>query len=224
MLILRISLCLVICLFSSQTIAEETSERFKPNGNYRYIEIGLAKTNESNPICSGINSTECYKTLRGTELTASLQFLSLPNLLISASTSSQGATGNSYNLTNSYSKLLVGLIGGFGPVDVLVSVSSISADILSCPNGNNNCQITLENGADFGAMAKLWLGSEKDFNIGATVDRYSYSPSSANISTSIFGTWIPAIHHSFSVGFKSDMNINGTSISNGGSLSYAYLF
>jgi hypothetical protein len=214
----------MIGLFSSQAIADDTSENLKPNGNYRYIEFGLAKTIEANPVCSGINSNECYKTLRGSELTASLQFLSLPNLLISASSSSQGATGTNYNFTSSVGKLLIGLIGGFGPVDALVSISSISADVLSCPIGNNNCQIILENGTDYGAMAKLWLGSEKNYNIGVTLDRYSYAPSSAKISTSIFATWLPALHHSISVSLNSDMDISGTSISTGSSLSYAYLF
>lgn len=221
---MRIFLCLLIGFFSSQAIADDATDHHKPNGNYSYVEIGLMKTNEANPICSSYNSNECYKTIRGSELTASLQFVSMPNLLISASSTSQGASGNNYSLTSSVGKLLIGLVGGFGPVDVLVSASSISADVLSCPNGQNNCQITLENGADYGAMAKLWLGGEKKFNVGVTVDRYSYAPSAANISTSIFGTWLPAVHHSLSVSYNSAMDINGTSISNGGSLSYAYLF
>lgn len=221
---MRLFLSLIIGFYSVQAIADETSDNHNPIGDYRYIELGLVSTTEATPVCSGINAAECYKTMVGTELTASLQFSSMPHLLISASTTSQGASGNNYNLTSSVGKILIGLIGGFGPVDLLASVSSLSADVLSCPNGSNNCQITLENGADYGAMAKLWMGADNNFNIGITVDRYSYSPSSANIATSIFGTWLPAIHHSFAVSYNSAMDINGTSISTGGSLSYAYLF
>ena len=221
---MRLFFCLMIGLFSVQAIADDSADTYKPNGNYSYIEIGLIKTTEATPICSGINSTECYKTIHGSELTASLQFSSFPHLLISASSTSQGASGDNYSLTSSVGKILIGLVGGFGPIDALVSVSSLNTDVLTCPNGSNNCQIILENGTDYGAMAKLWMGVDKNFNIGITVDRYSYSPSSANISTSIFGTWLPATHHSLAVSYNSAMDINGTSISNGGSLSYAYLF
>jgi hypothetical protein len=214
----------MIALFSTQVFADDAAGNHKPNGNYSYIEIGLVTTTEATSICSGINSAECYKTLAGAELTASLQFPSLPNLLISASSASQGASGANDNLTSSDSKLLIGLIGGFGSVDALVSVGSLNATILSCPNGSNTCQDVLENAADYGAMGKLWLGEEKNFNIGITVDRYAYSPSSVNVSSSIFGTWLPARHHSLSVHFNSVKDVNGTAISTGGSLAYAYLF
>jgi hypothetical protein len=86
------------------------------------------------------------------------------------------------------------------------------------------CQDILENGADFGVMAKLWLGDEKNFNLGINIDRYSYSPSSTNISSSLFGAWLPARHHSLSLNYNSTMDINSTPISSGGSISYAYLF
>jgi hypothetical protein len=210
-----------LLLISFQVFADENSNNHNPIGNYNYIEIGLAKTTEANSICSG---SECYKTLRGTELTASLNFESVPHLLISASSSSEGASGLNSDLTYSVGKLLVGLIGGFGSVDAAVSVSGLSASTLTCPSGSNVCQVVLENGTDYGAMVKLWLGENKDFNLGVNVDRYSYAPSSANISSRLFGTWLPARHHSLSIAYNSAMDINHTPISSGGSFSYSYLF
>ena len=224
MTLMRIYLSALFFLFSAQAIAADDSDNHRPNGNYRYIEIGLAKTSEATSICSGINSGECYKTLRGTELTASLQFYSLPNLVISASSTGLGAAGTNDNLTSSVSKLSIGLIGGFGPVDILISISDLNADILSCPNGNNVCQVVLNNAADYGLMAKLWVGEAMNFNIGINVDRYAYAPSSVNMATGIFSTWMPAPHHALSARLSSEMDINGTAISTGGALSYAYLF
>jgi hypothetical protein len=212
---------LVLTLISFQAVADEISNNHNPIGNYNFIEIGLANTTEANSICAG---SECYKTLRGTELTASLNFESIPQLLISATSSSEGASGTNSNLTYSIGKLLIGLIGGFGSVDAAVTVGSLSASILTCPNGSNVCQDVIENGTDYGAIAKLWLGDGKDFNLGINLDRYSYAPSSANISSSLFGTWLPARHHSLSITYKSTMDINQTPISSGGTVAYAYLF
>ena len=210
------------CL-SLHAFADESADNHKPIGNYNYIEIGLGSTTEATPVCAG---TECYKTLTGGELTASLNLPSVPHLLISASSSSRSASGVSSNLTSSAGKLLIGLIGGFGSVDVAVTLSEINADVLTCPNGSNVCQDVLYNGADFGGVAKLWLGSDNNFNIGATVDRYSYSvsPSTTYINSSVFASWLPARHHALAITFNSTKDINHTSISKGGSVSYAYLF
>ena len=214
---------LSLSFFSLHAFADESAANHKPIGNYNYIEIGLGSTSEATPVCAG---TECYKTLNGAELTASLNFASVPHLLISASSSSQGASGANSNLTASVGKLLIGLIGGFGSVDVEVSVSELNADILTCPNGSNICQDVINNGTDFGGMAKLWFGSDNNFNVGATVDRYFYTstPSTTYINSSVFASWLPARHHSLALSYNSTMDINHTSISNGGSVSYAYLF
>jgi hypothetical protein len=208
---------------SIHAVADEDSNSHKPIGNYNYIEIGFASTTEanSNSFCAG---AECYKKIAGSELTASLNFESFPHLLLSVSNTSQGASGANSNLTYSVGKLLIGVIGGFGSVDAIVSVSSLNASVLTCPNGSNVCQDILENGTDFGAMAKLWLGDEKNYNLGIAVDRYMYSPSSTNLSTSIFATWLPARHHSLSFGYNSTIDINGKPASSGGSIAYAYLF
>jgi len=223
MISLKVFLAVMTLSFMSlHAVADESSVNHKPNGDYNYIQIGLTSTTEATPICAG---TECYKTLTGAELTASLNFPSAPYLVISASSSSQGASGANSNLTSSAGKLLIGLIGGFGPVDAEVSVSNLSADILTCPNGSNICQDVLYNGVDFGGMAKLWFGSENNFNVGATVDRYSYSASSSTyIDSSIFASWLPARHHSLAISYNSTININHTSVSTGGTVSYAYLF
>ncbi len=222
-LVNRLSILVTLAVISFNAAADEDSSNHKPIGNYNYIQIGLASTTEanSNTLCAG---SECYKSIGGAELSASLNFQSAPHLLISASTSSQGASGANSNLTYSVGKLLVGLIGGFGPVDVAVSVSSLNASVLTCPNGNNVCQDVLENGPDYGAMAKLWFGAENDFNLGITLDRYAYSSSSVNIASSIFATWLPARHHSLAISYNSTMDVNSMPVSSGGSISYAYLF
>lgn len=220
-LIKRSFLLVAFASISLQAFADEKSENHLPIGNYNFIEIGLINSSQATPTCAG---SDCYKTLNGSELTASLQFASAPHLLISATSTSEGATGTISNLTTSVQKLLIGLIAGFGQVDADVSVSSLSAANLSCPNGSNVCQAILNNGVDYGGMAKFWFGEENNFNVGIALDRYSYAPSSTNFSSNIFGTWLPARHHSLSITYNSTMDINHTSVSTGGGVSYAYLF
>ena len=85
-----------LSFLSLHATADESADSHKPIGNYNYIEIGLGSTTEAIPVCAG---TECYKTLTGGELSASLNLPTLPHLLISASSSSRSASGVSSNLT-----------------------------------------------------------------------------------------------------------------------------
>jgi hypothetical protein len=226
-LIITIFTFIALGFFSLQAVAEETTgndseSSFKPNGNYSSLSIGAIGTTYTTPVCYGRN---CYKSLAGAQVAGYYQFDSAPNLVIGLGANAESASGTTATVTSGVGQFGVGLIGGFGPVDAGISYSSLSSTFSACANGSNVCTSISDTGSDFGIMGKLWLGDEKSFNIGLSLDSYSYSTSpTVYTSTGISATWLPAKHHSLSISSSSTVNQNNISISTGSALSYAYLF
>ena len=213
-------------LFSFHAVAEENTgngsgNSFTPNGDYTSLGVGAIGTTYTTPVCYGFN---CYNSLSGVQIAGYYQFASAPNLVIGLGGNAQSATGATSTMTSSVAQFGVGLIGGFGPVDAGISYSSLSSTISVC-SGSNVCTSVSDTGSDFGILGKLWFGEEKSFNIGLTLDRYSYSISTIiYTSTGISATWLPSKHHSLTISTSSTVDQNNISMGTGSALSYAYLF
>jgi hypothetical protein len=207
-------------LIFASPLAFADGNLYQPNGNYASIGVGYVTSNSITPPCFG---TDCYKTQSGPEASASLQLGILPNLVFGVAESSLTDKETSTTITSSGTSYSIGLIGGFGPFDAGVSYSSLRSTVKICNNGNAVCSSIDDTGTDFGALLKLWLGSR--INIGAALDKYSYTTSTSTyISTGYFISWIAARHHSFSLQYSSTVDQNNTLISTGGGVSYSFLF
>lgn len=209
-------------MFSNQAVADDySSYNYKPNGNYASIGIGYVSSTATIPPCQG---TDCYKTQSGPEASLGLQLSALPNLVFGVSGSVLKSVQTNTTLTSSGTSYSIGLIGGFGPVDAGISYANLHSTVKVCTNGNNSvCASSSDTGADFGLLAKLWIGTH--LNIGATLDKYSYSTSTTTYTSTGYSlSLIPSRRHSFTFDYSTTVDQNNVSISTGGSISYAYLF
>ena len=212
---------IALCLISSQATADDYANyNYKPNGNYASIGIGYVSSTATIPPCQG---TDCYKTQSGPEASFGLQLSALPNLVFGISDSALTSPQQNTTLTSSGTSYSVALVGGFGPLDAGISYANLHSTVKVCYNGSSVCASSSDTGAGFGIFTKLWIGSH--LNIAASLDKYSFSTSTATYTSTGYSlSWLPSHRHSFTVEYNSTVDQNNVQISTGGSFSYAYLF